>query len=466
MPRRSLLIATVLVLAGCNVGPPYERPADNVPAAFAGRAGTLPVLPTTAWWLTLNDPVLNGLVQRARRANPDLGRARAVVAEARAALAQAQAGGTPQLNAGASASYGRSFTSPNYYGRSAGYNTAGFDASWEIDLWGRSRHTVQAASANAELAEAEADDALLTLLGDVARTYVELRGTQAGIATNNLTIENQRRSNELAIRRVAGGDGSRMEILQGTTLLLQQEAQRPLLEARAQLLINALSTLCGEAPDALTSLLSSPGPIPQGPLPAASVPADLLRRRPDVRAAERQLAAGVALVGAAMADRYPSLSLSGSLTFSGSSVASVMAMPLFAFSPSLRVPVLDGGQREAAVDVRRAQAEQARHAYRTVVLKALREVEDAMAQVRSLTRYRDQLKATVVTAQRVVDAARSLYSAGATDFLQVLDAQRALTQSRDALAQAEAARTIQVVALFKALGGGWQAGPDEDAAFP
>lgn len=459
MSRRSTSLALVLVLAGCNVGPAYERPADNVPAAFAGRAGTVPVLPTTAWWLTLNDPILDGLVARARRASPDLGRAQAVVAEARAALAQAQGGGTPQLNAGASASYGRSFTSPNYYGRTAGFGTTGFDASWEIDLWGRNRHTVQAASANAELAEAEADDALLTLLGEVARTYVELRGTQAGIATNALTIENQRRSNELATRRLSGGDGSRMEILQGTTLLLQQEAQRPVLAARAQLLINALSTLCGEAPDALTPLLSPPGPIPQAPLPEAGMPADLLRRRPDVRAAERQLAAGVALIGAAMAERYPSLSLSGTLTFSGSSAANLMTMPLFAFAPSLRVPVLDGGQREAAVEVRRAQAEQARHAYRTVVLKALREVEDAMALLRGLTQYRDQLKLTVATAQRVVDAARSLYGAGATDFLQVLDAQRALTGSRDALAQAEAARTVQIVALFKALGGGWQASP-------
>lgn len=464
MLRRLIPVATAVLLAGCNIGPAYQRPPDDVPASFAGRAGSVPVLPTTPWWLTLNDPILNDLIDRAQRANPDLGRAQAVIAEARAALAQAQGGGSPQLNAGASASYGRSFTSPNYYSRTAGFSTAGFDASWEIDLWGRNRSTVQAAAANAELAQAEADDALLTLLGDVARTYVELRGTQAGIETNNLTIENQRRSNELASRRVAGGDGSRLEILQGTTLLQQQEAQRPVLQARAQLLINALSTLCGEAPDALTPLLSRPAPIPQGPLPDPSVPADLLRRRPDVRAAERQLAAGVALIGAAMAERYPSLSLSGTLTVSGSSAANVMAMPLFAFSPSLRVPVLDGGQREAVVDIRRAQAEQARYAYRTVVLKALREVEDAMAQVRSLTQYRDQLKQTVVTAQKVVDTARSLYSAGATDFLQVLDAQRALTQTRDALAQAEAARTIQVVALFKALGGGWQTGPNAGTA--
>ncbi|WP_043832998.1 efflux transporter outer membrane subunit [Muricoccus aerilatus] len=464
MLRRSIPLLTALLLAACDIGPDYQRPSDNVPGSFAGRAGTLPVLPTTAWWLTLNDPILDGLVERARRANPDLGRAQAVVAEARAALAQAQGGGTPQLNAGASASYGRSFTSPNYYGRTSGYSTGGFDASWEIDLWGRNRRTVQAAAANAELAEAEADDALLTLLGDVARSYVELRGTQAGIETTNLTIENQKRSNELAARRVAGGDGSRLEILQGATLLQQQEAQRPVLQARADLLINALSTLCGEAPDALRALLSPPGPIPQGPLPDPSVPADLLRRRPDVRAAERQLAAGVALIGAAMAERYPSLSLSGSLTLSGGTLSNVMAAPLFALSPSLRVPVLDGGQREAAVDIRRAQAEQARHAYRTVVLKALREVEDAMAQVRSLTQYRDGLKQTVLTAGKVVDTARSLYSAGATDFLQVLDAQRALTASRDALAQAEAARTIQVVALFKALGGGWQTEPNPRVA--
>jgi multidrug efflux system outer membrane protein len=175
-----------------------------------------------------------------------------------------------------------------------------------------------------------------------------------------------------------------------------------------------------------------------------------------VRSAERQLAAGIALIGAAMAEKYPTLSLSGTLSFSGSSAASIMAMPLFALSPTLKLPIFDGGRREAVVDIRRAQAEQARFAYRATVLRALREVEDAMAQLRGETLHRDQLKLTIATARQVVDTARNLYSLGATDFLQVLDAQRVLNQSLNALVQAETARTIQAVALFKALGGGWQ----------
>lgn len=442
------------------MGPNYARAPDNVPGSFAGQSGTMPVLPTTPWWLTLNDPVLNGLIGRARRANPDIGRAQAAVAEARAAMAQAQGGGAPQLNGGASATYGRAFTAPGYYGRSAGYSTAGFDASWELDLWGRNRRIVEAASANAESVVAEADDATLTLLGDVARTYVELRGVQAQIGTAQISVDNQRHANELANRRFDGGDGSRLEMLQGQTLLLQQQSQLPLLGSQVQVQINALSTLCGEPPDALTSLLSTSGPIPQGPVPSAGIPADLIRRRPDVRAAERQLAATTAMIGAAIADKYPVVSLSGTLSFSGTSFGSMMAVPLFALTPSVKIPILDGGQRDAVVDIRRAQSEQARFAYRTAVLKALQEVEDAMARLRGEAEHRDQLKLVVTTAQKLVDTARNLYTLGATDFLQVLEAQKALNQSRDALAQAEAARTIQVVALFKALGGGWDASPE------
>ena len=230
-----------------------------------------------------------------------------------------------------------------------------------------------------------------------------------------------------------------------------------MLESEMQVRVNALSTLCGEPPSTLASLLTPPGPIPQGPVPDAGIPADLLRRRPDVRAAERQLAATVPLIGAAIAEKYPAFSLSGTLSLSGSAIGSMMASPLFAFSPTISLPLLDGGQRNALVSIRKAQAEQARYAYRVAVLKALREVEDAIARLRGESLHRDQLKQTVLTAQKVVDTARTMYSAGATEFLQVLDAQRALNETRDALAQAEASRTIQLVALFKALGGGWQA---------
>ncbi len=464
-PVLAFILAALPGLAACTRGPDYTRPPDGVPASFSPSSssrtapGTVPVQATTPWWLSLHDPILDGLVERARRANPDLGRARAAIDEARAALAQALGGGAPQINGGGSSTYGRSFTAPGYYGRALGYTTAGFDASWELDLFGRNRRVTEAAAANAESVVAEADDALLSLLGDVARTYVELRGTQSQIATTQAAIDNQRRANGLASRRFDGGDGSRLEVLQGQTQTLQQQAQLPTLEAQVRVQIDALSTLCGEPPDTLAPLLTPQGPIPQGPVPDAGIPADLVRRRPDVRAAERQLAATSALIGAAIADRYPSVSLSGTLSFSGSSLARMMTIPLFALTPSVKVPIFDGGQREAVVDIRRAQNEQALFAYRTAVLKALREVEDAMARLRGESQRRDQLKRAIATGQQTVDVARNLYALGATDFLQVLDAQRALNMSRDALAQAEAARTIQVVALFKALGGGWDTQP-------
>ncbi len=461
---RPLALAVVVLQAGCMLGPDYVRPADGVPASFSAPAGHAPVMATTPWWLSLNDGLLTELTERARAASPDLGRARAAVAEARASLAQAEAGGRPQLNATGGATYGRAFTPPGYYGQAGGYGTAGFDASWELDLWGKERRIVQSASANAEAAEADSDDAVLTLLGDVARVYVELRGLQAQIATAQASVVNQRQANELAARRFDGGDGSKLEVLQGSTLLSEKQAEIPMLDAEVQVRVDALSTLCGEPPDTLTALLIAPGPIPQGAVPDVGIPADLLRRRPDVRVAERQLAATIPLIGAAMAAKYPSLSLSGTLSLSGSGIGSMMASPLFALSPTINLPLLDGGQLDAVVGIRKAQAEQARYAYRTAVLKALREVEDAVARLRGESLHRDQLKQTVVTAQKLVDIARTLYTAGATEFLQVLDAQRALNGARDALAQAEAARTIQVVALFKALGGGWQSLPDTRVA--
>ena len=461
MARSAFLFCLIISSAGCTLGADYVRPPDAVPGSFTAAASTEPVLPTTPWWLSLNDRLLEELVERARRANPDVARAKAAVKEARAALALAEGGGAPQLNGTGSLNYGRSFTAPGYYGRAMGYSTAGFDASWEIDLWGRERRTVEAASANAESVVAEANDALLTLLGDLARTYVELRGTQSQIATTRLAIANQRRATGLAARRFDGGDGSKLDVLQGETVYLQQQSQLPLLEAQARVSIHAIATLCGEPPEALNAQLEPGGPVPQGPVPAVGIPADLLRRRPDVRAAERQLAATTALIGAAIADKYPSVSLSGSLSLSGSSVASILALPLFALAPTVKLPILDGGRREAVVDIRKAQAEQARFAYRTAVLKALREVEDAMARLKGETLHRDQVKLTIGIAQRSLAVASSLYTVGATDFLQVLEAQKALNQGRDALSQAEAARTIQVVALFKALGGGWDvaAGP-------
>jgi NodT family efflux transporter outer membrane factor (OMF) lipoprotein len=455
-PLRGIALL-VAMTPSCTMGPNYVRPPDNVPSTLAGDSGTAPVLATLPWWLTLKDPMLNGLIERARRASPDLGRAQAMVAEARAALAQAQAGGRPQLGGTASGFYGRSFTAPNYYGAAGAFGGQSFDASWELDLWGRSRRTVEAASANVEAATAEADDAMLTLLGDLARNYVALRGTQARIATARTTIDMQRRANELAAKRFDGGDGTKFEELQGGTALLQLQAELPLLEAQTSLLINALSVLCGDAPETLRGQLTPPGPIPEGPIPSAGIPADLIRRRPDVRSAERRLASVVAMIGAAEAERYPTLSLSGNLSFSGSAAASIMAMPLFALAPTIKLPFLDGGQREALVNIRRAQAEQARFAYRSAVLKALREVEDAMAQLRGQSLHRDKLKLAISTARSAVDTAGKLYQLGAIDFLQVVYAQRALSQSEDALAQAEAARTIQVVSLFKALGGGWQA---------
>ncbi len=446
----------MLSLAACVVGPDYEAPVPDPAGRYSQQdAGTEPVDATSPWWLAFHDPVLNQLVEKAATANAGLQRARAAVEEARAAIRQARGGGFPQLNATTSALSTKQYSPPSYTPVET-YGTAGFDVSWEVELWGKTDRAVEAAEANAGGAEATADDAMVTLLGDVARGYAELRGTQAQLAVAAASAENQRHDTEMARLRMNGGDGTKLEILQGQASLAAVQATIPPLEAQARVSINALSVLCGEPPNALAPLLAAPGPIPLASLPRLGVPADLIRRRPDVRVAERAIATSVAQVGVAIANRLPTLSIAGSLQLSGSSIAQIMALPIFAIGPTLSMPVFDGGTRAAQVDIQRSRVEQARWAYRGAVLKALQEVEDAMARLQGDHAQRTKLAEAVGIAREQLRIAKILYLNGADGFFQILDAQHALDNARMQLAQSETAFATDTVAFFKALGGGWE----------
>ncbi len=445
----------ILALTACTVGPDYSGPVTAAGERFSQRGvGDAPVAATTPWWQSFRDPILDRLVEQAATANAGLQRARAAVAEARAAVRQARGNGMPQLNATVSALSTKSYSPPTYSPVET-YGTAGFDASWELDLWGKTARAVEATEANAGAAEATADDAMVTLLGDVAAAYAQLRGLQAQLVIADDSVENQRRDTELAQRRVDGGDGTKLEILQGQASLAAAQAAIPPLQAEARVTINALSVLCGEPPNALSGLLAPAAAIPQAPLPGLGVPADLVRRRPDVRVAERAVATSVAQVGVALAAEYPTLTLTGSLTLSGNSIAQILATPLFAIGPAVSLPVFDGGVRAAQVDIQRSRVDQARWVYRGAVLAALQEVENSLARLQGDQAQRTKLAEAVDIAREQLRIAKIQYVIGSDGFFQVLDAQHAVDNAKMQLVQSETALATDTVAFFKALGGGW-----------
>lgn len=447
-------VLAILSLSACTVGPDYVAPdAGTTPAWTLPSTGAVPQA-GSPWWETFQDPVLNQLMSRARQGNLDIQRAEAVVAEARAAVSQARAGGLPQLGGSVSGVAGRVY---NGGYASENYGSSGFDASWEIDLWGKTRRSVEAAKANQGSAEANVEDARLTLLGDVARNYFQLRGAESRIATLRVTVGSRRRLQSAAQIRFKGGDGTQLDVLQAESAVLEAGVSIATLEGEAQVSLHAIAILCGLAPSELPSVGGQPGHIGAPPLPGIGVPADLVRRRPDVRVAERQLAQAVAQIGVAVAGQYPSLTLNGNVGLSGVGFANVLAQPIFALTPRINLPIFDGGRNSANIEAARAKADEARLIYRAAVLKALQDVEDAMARLHGIAKTVTLQQALVASSDRQVEVSRKMFVLGGDSFLPVLDAQRSADSARLALAQNEADRAVQTVALFKALAGGWAA---------
>jgi outer membrane protein, multidrug efflux system len=452
---RWLSLTSLLALGACTMGPNYTPPDIHPEPHYAQTSSLPPVQATTPWWESFHDATLDRLVAMARQANPDVQQAMAAAAAARAEVIQAEAGGMPQLTGTLGATDTREFTPPDYV--AIGYGSVGIDASWELDLWGKRRRTVEAAKDNADAARANQDAAMLTLLGDLTKAYVALRGAQAQLVQNAVALHTAWVASRLTQERQAGGDGTMLETAQAEAELHAVEAERPPLEAQVQLAIHLLSTLCGQNPQALETLLELKGQLPRIDPPGLGVPADLLRRRPDVRVAERQLAQDTAEIGVAVAAQYPTLTLQGSIGLSGNMLAKMFAMPLYALGPSINAPIFDAGAKAAGVDIARAKVGQAYQAYRGTVLKAAREVEDALSQVQSTTEARVSLEHEVSSAEQAEKAALALYTLGGTSFLDVLDAQRSLNRARMDLTTNQVTLDDQMVALYRALGGGYDA---------
>jgi NodT family efflux transporter outer membrane factor (OMF) lipoprotein len=472
--KRPATIATLL-LAGCTVGPNYGRPATPVPPGFA-EAHTPAAASDTAlasWWSSFGDPALDKLVNRAIAQNLDVEAAAARIREARAREIMAGAAALPQVDAQGSASRQRISenaipippgTGGNGNSGSFGlpgseFSTfrVGFDASWEIDLFGKTRRSVEAARARTGAAIWNRRDVQVSVAGEVADAYLTLRTLQQRIATAQAEVARQQRSLQLVRARVRGGLVTGQDLAQQQSQLSTAEAAIPPLKAQADAQIHALGALTGETPEALIAELSPSAALPVAPSVPAGLPSDLLRRRPDIRQAEQNLHAATADIGVATADLYPSFSLSAAPALVSTALAALLKWGSRSYTASAAVdwPIFNGGRTRANITVTRAQQEQALIAYRKTILTALRDVEDALSNIDNDRRQIISLDAAQRTAARAEDIARSRYRGGLVTYSDVLQAQASRISLDNQLIQARGSLARDSVALFKALGGGW-----------
>ncbi|MBN1209026.1 MAG: efflux transporter outer membrane subunit [Myxococcaceae bacterium] len=460
---RSLGMLAGLGLAGCMVGPDYRRPVADVPADWSrsdatAQPGAHAAAPgdLSQWWRGLNDPLLSELMDQALLASLDLRGAQARLREARARRAVAASGRFPSVAASGNAS--RAWSSEETGGAATrDLFSAGFDASWELDVFGGVRRGVEAAEADLEASVASLHDARVSLLAEVALNYVEVRALQLrlGIARDNLASQSE--TLQLTDWRAQAGLVSSQDVEQARSNLEQTRAQIPSLELRLAEAEHRLDILLGKAPGTLHARLSAAGGLPAMPARiAVGIPADTLRQRPDVRAAERRLAAETARVGVAEAARYPAFRLSGSIGLealgqgalgNGGATASLLA--------GITAPIFNAGRLRSQVEVQGAVREQALVAYEQTVLSALQDVENALVGLARNRERSEALTRAVEAARNAALLARQRYSAGLIDFQSVLDTERTVLSLEDSLASTRAEGVLALIRLYKALGGGW-----------
>lgn len=459
--------AAILTFAGCiTVGPDYERPNPALqgnwhhvpdPALVPGKTVI------RDWWAVFGDPTLTRLIEQAAENNLDLRLAVARVKESRARLGVVSGQWFPSLDSAADVTRQRSSKND-----AAGTETTftryavGMDAGWELDLFGRISRSVEAASADLQAAEEDRTDVMVTMYAELARTYLAIRTYQARLVAANGNIVSQRQVLSLTRSRFKHGLSTDLDVAQAERVLASSEAEIPPLRIELSRAINTVAVLIGRAPGTPYEELSKVKPIPIPPDEiTVGVPVDLLRQRPDIRRAERELAAQTARIGIATADLYPSLSLSGffGLISVDSNDLLDAGSRAFTFGPSLRWNLFDGGRIRSRIKVEDARTEQALLRYEQTLLNALNEAENAFT---TYIEQRIRLKAlerSVDAARRTFKLATELYKEGLKDFQNVLDAQRSLFIYENQLAAARGDTAINLVRLYKALGGGWN--PDE-----
>ena len=473
----AIVAAWAALLAGCTVGPDYVPPKPAMPASFtehtdpAASAAQAAPASNDAWWQGFGDATLDSLMADALHSAPDLAVAEARIREARALRGIAGADLYPTADVGAQ--YDRTHGSANVpigvppggLGPGANGNLwqTGFDASWEIDVFGGKRRGVEAADASYQAIVADRGDVELTLLADVARNYIELRGVQRQLAVARSNLSIQQDSLSLTRSQFDAGLASRLDVLRAQAQVSDTEAAVPTFEANERASIYRIGALIGQPPEQLLAQLDPPQAIPSAIADVpVGLPSDLLRRRPDIRAAERRIAAANARIGVAQADLYPHFSLTGVAGLESLNASTFLSAPsrYFSIGPSINWLIFDAGKVRFEMHAEEARTAQATAAYQRTVLDALRDVETALVSYAQSKVRHERLAAEVTADREAVTIATRLYKQGLNDFLSVLDAERSLYAADDKLAQSERDTALDLVALYKALGGGWQTGDD------
>ncbi|MFH1019604.1 MAG: efflux transporter outer membrane subunit [Pseudomonadota bacterium] len=464
--RTSLALCLCLPLVtSCMIGPDFERPEAKVSAQWLGQTPTAPETAPIAeqnlaqWWTAFNDPQLTSLVERGMRANLDLRMAESRIRQARAAMGIAGADLGPAVDT--TASYRRSRTpSSGDSGEAVTGNLykMGFDAGWEIDLFGGIRRGVEAAGADLDAAVESRSDLLVSLSAEVAGNYLNLRSLQQRLAIARENLQAQAHTAELTRQRFSAGFASKLDVVRAEALAATTAGQIPLFEAQIRQTIYSLSLLLGGEPATLLAELTPAAALPGTPATVPpGLPSELLLRRPDIRRAEAKIHAATARIGVAKADLFPKFTISGALGLQNTTFTSTLnrAGTAWSLGPSLNWPLFDMGRTRANLELNTALQEEELLAYEQTVLNALREVENALIDSTKEEEHRQAMSQAVAANRTAVELATSLYTAGENDFLAVLDAQRSLLASEDALAQSSRTVSTNLVALFKALGGGW-----------
>jgi NodT family efflux transporter outer membrane factor (OMF) lipoprotein len=472
------------MLSGCaTVGPNYVRPDVTVPGYWNEASASnsdgkrLDSKKLAQWWSTLNDSELTSLIERATQNNTDLRTAQARVREARARLGVSRASLFPSVNASASFQHTHSTaqtgsavgsnlqsTSGNATAESDLYST-GFDASWEFDLFGGKRRTVEASKADLESSEEDLNYVLVSLIGEVASNYIDLRSFQTRLSIAEANHDAQQETYQIVRWRREAGLATDLDVEQAKYNLKQTTAQIPTLQTGVEKAKNRLAVLIGVIPGSLEKELAERKSIPVASQEIAyGIPADVLRNRPDVRRAERQLAAETARLGVQTAELYPKLTLSGSIGLEALSLSNLFSASskIYSYGPSLKWNIFNAGSIRQNIEAQNAVQEQALIKYEASILTALEDVNNALtAYVKEQDRRQSLFEASQA-AVRAVELAQIQYSSGLIDFQSVLDSQRSLLNLQEQLAESEAAVISDLISLFKSLGGGWKSViPDE-----
>jgi outer membrane protein, multidrug efflux system len=484
MRPAQLVCAAVLIatLSACKVGPNFVPPNEPTPKEYAESAppANADAPPDTAWWSQFHDAQLDQLEDQAIAGNLGLKVAYLRILEARVQVQAARAQGLPDLNG--SASYTREQLGLAGIVKSQGQALGsaspavqnlitslekpinlyqlGFDASWEVDLFGKVRRSVEAADAQSKQAVESKNDLLVSLEAEIAQTYFQLRAGQVLRQMTLGLIADQRDVVELTSSRQLHGLGSEADVQTARAQLASLEAQLPPYEQSIASSRHALAVLCGQMPEAFDAALGTASELPALPqMVPVGIPATLARRRPDIRSSEEALHAATAQVGVSVASLFPQLSLTGSLGLRNTDTRYLFdwASKFYSAGPSISVPIFNGGALMASVRLSRAEAAAAALSYRSTVLNALQEVEDGLNSLRQDAERSGSLNTTVTADQRALDINLDAYRHGLVTYVTVLTLQLQTVQARQQLAQAALTQIIDLIKLYKALGGGWQA---------